>query len=99
MNNGLNQPDRRATRRTPYAGRIWWLGECQENFRAGWSADRSTGGLAFVTAAGARLVVGQTLTVSRVHPRKHPAACETLRICRVEPYGGSLELVACARPA
>jgi hypothetical protein len=99
MNHGHHQPDRRASCRTPHAGRVWWLGEGQENFRAAWTTDRSTGGLAFVTAAGIPVLAGQTLFLSRVHPRRHPAACETLRVCRVEPYGGSLDLVACARPA
>ncbi len=98
MNHGIHARDRRASRRLPHAGRIWWLGEHQENFRAGWSTDRSAGGLAFVTATGTRLTPGQTVNISRIHPRKHPAACETLRVCRVEPYGGTLDLVACMRP-
>ena len=96
---GMQRQDRRADPRTPHAARVWWLGERDENFRAAWATDHSLRGLAFVTGAGARVAAGQTVRVSRVHPRRHPAACETLRVCRVEPYGATLDLVACARLA
>jgi len=97
MSEGYRRSEQRFATRRATPGKLWWLGERDENFALGWTANASETGLAFVTSAGDRVRVGETISISRTDPRKSFADCETLRICRLEPYGPSLQLIACSR--
>ena len=97
MTNGYQRWERRSAHRHAKAGKLWWLGERDENFSTGWTADTSRSGVAFVTAAADRIHPGETVSVSTTDPRKNFTDCETLRVCRIAPYGPALALVACAR--
>lgn len=89
--------ERRSACRTAVPGRLWCLGEGDEDFSPAWTTDSSRSGLAFVTRAGGRLKEGQTVSISHEDPFDKLPKCETLRICRIEPYGPSLHLIACTR--
>jgi hypothetical protein len=93
----LQQWDRRASARTPQAGKVWWLGDRDENFTLGWAADQSRSGVAFVTSGGDRLQAGEMLSMTTTNPRRTCPDCETLRVCRIDPYGPTEQLVACTR--
>lgn len=89
--------ERRSAARHATPGKLWCLAEQHENFSPAWTSDASRSGLAFVTRAGGDVRVGQTMSISRTDPRNGLPECETLRVCRVEPYGPSLHLIACSR--
>jgi hypothetical protein len=93
----LQEWDRRASERNPQAGKVWWLGEQDENFTLGWASDQSLSGVAFVTWGGNRLQEGDTVTFTTTDPRRRWPDCESVRVCRVEPYGPSEQLIACIR--
>lgn len=93
----MQEWDRRASERMPQAGKVWWLGERDENFTLGWASDESRCGVAFVTSGGNRLQEGETVALTTTDPRRRWPNCETLRVCRIEPYGPSQQLVACTR--
>ena len=97
MNTELQMWDRRSSERTPLAGKLWWLGEYDENFTLAWSTDQSQSGIAFVTTGGESIRSGQKLMVTRTNPSGPWPDCETLRVCRVDTYGPYQQLVACTR--
>lgn len=91
------QWERRSAERTPTAGKLWCLGEKDEDFIQGWTTDSSRSGIAFVARAGDRIAVGDRIDITHEDPAEALPECETLRVCRVEPYGPSLQLIACTR--
>ena len=97
MSNGCQQWEQRSAGRHAMPGKLWWLGERDDDFALGWTANSSRSGVAFITSAGEHVRVGETVSVSRIDPHEHFAECETLRVCRVGPYGPSLRLIACSR--
>ena len=97
MDAACEQWERRSATRYPTPGKLWCLGEQDENFATGWTTDTSKSGLAFVTRAGDRVSAGDKIDVAHTDPRNGPPECETLQVCRVEPYGPSIYLIACSR--
>lgn len=89
--------ERRSAERQATPGRLWCLGERDENFVRGWTTDSSRSGLAFIARTGDKVNVGDRIEITYTDPRESLPDCEALRVCRVEPYGPSLHLVACTR--
>jgi hypothetical protein len=97
MSTGYQWWDRRRAVRRATPGKVWWHAEEDTRPTLGWLSDTSQSGMTFVSSAADGVVPGQTLRVSRGHPRRRNSSFEAFRVCRIEPYGPNCELVACTR--
>jgi hypothetical protein len=97
MSAGHQRWDRRRAVRRATPGKVWWRADGEARPTLGWLSDTSRIGMTFVSSAADGVVLGQTLCVSRVDPRRRNSRFETFRVCRIEPYGPNCELVACTR--
>lgn len=97
MDTPCQEWDQRSSKRFPKPGRLWCLGEREENFNLAWTVDQAKGGLSFVMGARHRVNVGETVAICYRDPQDDIPDCETLRVCRIQPYGPDHDLVACTR--